>query len=183
MDFFPENIPPQYFICCTTLFKFTKPPDGLTRRVMFYKQPTWDELADKLQNLYSIPKDNVGVSYVDADGDEVTLSSQDELQDFYQLNLQAVRGFGQSGDAMKAVRFTVHDLSIVRDSNSDKPLPRTPSTGSNLNNNTTMSTQIKNIYAIGASRNIGYFASLRLLGTYTCEISTVAFSFCLFYSS
>ncbi|EKM61283.1 uncharacterized protein PHACADRAFT_84808, partial [Phanerochaete carnosa HHB-10118-sp] len=50
---------------------------------MFYKQPTWDDLADRIQNLYGIPKDKVGVSYFDVDGDEITLSSQDELQDYY----------------------------------------------------------------------------------------------------
>lgn len=118
-----------------TLFKFTKPPDGLTRRVMFYKQPTWDDLADRIQSLYGIPKDKVGVSYFDVDGDEITLSSQDELRDYYSFNLPAVRGFGQSGDAMKAIRFTVRDLGVVRDSDSDKLLPSTPSTDSNPNEN------------------------------------------------
>ncbi|GJE87561.1 hypothetical protein PsYK624_036440 [Phanerochaete sordida] len=118
-----------------TLFKFTKPPDGLTRRVMFYNQPAWDELADKIQSLYGVPKDKVGVSYLDVDGDEVTLSSQEELQDYYKFNLPAVRGFGQSGEALKAIRFTVRDLGIARDADPDKPLPRTPSAGSALNDN------------------------------------------------
>ncbi|CAL1695155.1 unnamed protein product [Somion occarium] len=48
-----------------TLFKFTKPPDGLTRRVMFYSRPPWSELAAKIEELYAVPSDKVGVSYVD----------------------------------------------------------------------------------------------------------------------
>ncbi|KZP04688.1 hypothetical protein FIBSPDRAFT_667278, partial [Athelia psychrophila] len=39
--------------------------------------------ASKIQSLYDIPVDKVGVSYIDSDGDEVTFSSEDELQDFY----------------------------------------------------------------------------------------------------
>ncbi|KIP12564.1 hypothetical protein PHLGIDRAFT_113644 [Phlebiopsis gigantea 11061_1 CR5-6] len=114
-----------------TLFKLTKPPDGLTRRVLFNLMPTWDQLAERIGGLYDIPKDSVGVSYLDTDGDEVTLSSNDELQDYYTSNLP-LKGFGLAGDAMKAIRFTVRDLSSARDS--DKPLPQTPSTASALGN-------------------------------------------------
>ncbi|KAI0045211.1 hypothetical protein FA95DRAFT_1460700, partial [Auriscalpium vulgare] len=45
--------------------------------------------AAKIQSLYSIPAERVGVFYVDVDGDEVTLNSEEELLDFYdttQLN-------------------------------------------------------------------------------------------------
>ena len=45
-----------------TLFKLTKPPDGLTRRVLFDPKPSWDQLADKIESLYGIPKDDVGVT-------------------------------------------------------------------------------------------------------------------------
>ncbi|KAI0803317.1 hypothetical protein BC629DRAFT_1493489 [Irpex lacteus] len=115
-----------------TLFKFSKPPDGLTRRVMFMSQPAWPELSSKLESLYGIPKDNIGVSYVDSDGDEVTLSSDEELKDFYKLNTP-LQGFGQRGEAMKAIRFTVRDLSAIRAADADKPLSETPEAANHRN--------------------------------------------------
>ena len=133
----PPSIPPAFIISAPamsgTLFKLTKPPDGLTRRVLFSPgpMPTWDQLAERIESLYDIPKNDVGVSYLDTDGDEVTLSSNDELQDYYSFNLP-LKGFGATGDAMKAIRFTVRDLS-ARDS--DKPLPQTPRTASAVGNN------------------------------------------------
>lgn len=105
-------------------FKFSKPPDGLVRRVTFPERPSWESLAIKIQSLYDIPLPSIGVSYVDSDGDEVTLSSEDELQDFYQSLLP-----GQDG-ALILVRLNVRDLDSLR---SDKPLPDTPRTGSALN--------------------------------------------------
>ena len=105
-----------------TMFKFTKPPDGLTRRVMFYNRPPWSELSAKIEELYSISRDDVGVSYVDNEGDEVTLSSEEELQDYYRLNHAE-----PIGDAPpKAIKFAVVDLSSPRSPRSNKSLPRTP---------------------------------------------------------
>ena len=115
-----------------TLFKFSKPPDGLTRRVMFTHQPTWPELSSKLESLYDIPRDNIGVSYVDSDGDEVTLSSDEELKDFYKFS-DPIQGFGQRGDASKAIRFTVRDLSARRAAEPDKPHPETPEASNHRN--------------------------------------------------
>ncbi|KAH9065805.1 hypothetical protein EDB87DRAFT_1532315, partial [Lactarius vividus] len=57
--------------------------NGLTRRISFPTRPSWNELAARIQALYNIPLDRLGVSYVDPDGDEVTLSSEEELRDFY----------------------------------------------------------------------------------------------------
>ncbi|TFY52029.1 hypothetical protein EVJ58_g10242, partial [Rhodofomes roseus] len=96
--------------------KLTKPPDGLTRRITFDTPPTWDELAAKIEALYHIPRGDVAVAYVDADGDEVTLSSEGELQDFY-------RGVppGAPGES-KVAKFAVVDLGAER----NKPLPATP---------------------------------------------------------
>ncbi|KAF8973502.1 hypothetical protein BDZ97DRAFT_1775486 [Flammula alnicola] len=94
-------------------FKLNK-SDGHTRRVTFQELPTWNELASKLEALYDIPVDKVGVSYVDSDNDEITASSNEELQDFYQAS-------HQPGNAIK---FTVLDLSLPRDSpNSPPKLP------------------------------------------------------------
>ncbi|KAI1789811.1 hypothetical protein LXA43DRAFT_892163 [Ganoderma leucocontextum] len=105
-------------------FKFSKPPDGLVRRVTFPETPSWETLAGKIQVLYDIPLPSIGVSYVDNDGDEVTLSSEDELQDFYHSLLP-----GKDG-ALILVRLNVRDLDSLR---SDKPLPDTPRTGSAMN--------------------------------------------------
>ena len=68
-----------------TTFKLTK-HDGLTRRITFSDQPTWLTLGTKIESLYQIPLASIGVSYVDNDGDEVTLSSEEELKDFYQAS-------------------------------------------------------------------------------------------------
>ncbi|KAI0328148.1 hypothetical protein GY45DRAFT_1326682 [Cubamyces sp. BRFM 1775] len=106
-------------------FKFTKPPDGLVRRVTFQDKPSWSELAAKIQSLYNIPVLHVGVSYVDNDGDEVTLSSEEELRDFYQSATMQ-----RPDQALSLVKFTVRDLESLRN---DKPLPETPHTAPSLN--------------------------------------------------
>lgn len=95
--------------------------DGHTRRVTFENLPTWPELASKLNTLYGIPVDKVGVSYVDSDNDEITASSNQELQDFYQTSFQP----GQ------LIRFKVLDLSISRDSAHSESSP--PISTSNRN--------------------------------------------------
>ncbi|EJF66875.1 hypothetical protein DICSQDRAFT_47572 [Dichomitus squalens LYAD-421 SS1] len=105
-------------------FKFSRPPDGLVRRVTFQERPSWEALAAKIESLYNIPLPSVGVSYVDDDGDEVTLSSEEELQDFYQGVLQ------QRDGTLMLVKLNVHDLDSLRN---DKPLPDTPRTGSAMN--------------------------------------------------
>ncbi|TFY62237.1 hypothetical protein EVJ58_g4002, partial [Rhodofomes roseus] len=79
--------------------KLTRPPSGLTRKVTFETRPSWDELAVRVQSLYDIPTEHVAVSYVDNEGDEVTMNTQTELQDFYAT---------QSGP--NTVRFAVRDL-------------------------------------------------------------------------
>jgi len=94
-------------------FKFSK--DGITRRVAFTQSPSWVEIAAKLESLYSIPVEHVAVSYTDADGDEVTLSSQEELEDYYRADPNP-----------SLQRLSVVDLSVIR-SFEDKPLPDTPS--------------------------------------------------------
>ena len=96
-------------IMAPTHFKFTT-PEGVNRRLSFSETPTWSLLASKLHALYGISLDNVGVSYVDNDGDEITLSSDEELQDFYKMSHQA----GQ------VIKFAVVDLHASQ-SNPGKP--------------------------------------------------------------
>ncbi|KAG6879110.1 hypothetical protein C0992_005087, partial [Termitomyces sp. T32_za158] len=84
-------------------FKLTE-PDGLTRRVVFSDKPSWSTFAQKVELLFGIPFEQVSVSYIDADKDQVTLSSQEELDDFYATSYTD----GQ------AVKFTVQNLPIAR---------------------------------------------------------------------
>jgi len=62
-------------------FKFRY--NGRTRRADFPESPSWTELAGKLQEMYKISPDQLGVSYVDDDNDEITIESNDELHIFY----------------------------------------------------------------------------------------------------
>ncbi|KAG6900681.1 hypothetical protein C0993_004991 [Termitomyces sp. T159_Od127] len=84
-------------------FKLTE-PDGLTRRIVFAGKPSWKTFAERVELLFGIPFEKVSVSYVDADNDKVTLSSQEELDDFYATSYTD----GQ------AIRFTVQNLPIAR---------------------------------------------------------------------
>ncbi|KZT30808.1 hypothetical protein NEOLEDRAFT_1083220 [Neolentinus lepideus HHB14362 ss-1] len=100
-----------------THFKLTR-PDGLTRRLKFDERPSWSVLAARISNLFFIPVDAVAVSYVDNDGDEVTLSTEEELQDYYETDYKP--------DLV--VKFAVHNMSVSSPDNADKPLPETPPT-------------------------------------------------------
>lgn len=101
-------------------FKLAK-RGGVTRRISFAKLPSWHELAGRISALYSIPHDQVAVSYVDLEDDEVTLSTNEELQEFYQA----------SGDSPDVIKFAVQDLSARLD---DKSLPETPLSTGNIRN-------------------------------------------------
>ncbi|KAF9502375.1 hypothetical protein BDN71DRAFT_1437965 [Pleurotus eryngii] len=96
-----------------TTFKLTK-RDGFTRRITFPSWPDWQTLAQKIESLYNIPFDNIGVSYVDNDGDEVTLSSQEELEDYRFTTYEPG----------KLAKFIVQDISAQL--MEEKSLPETP---------------------------------------------------------
>jgi len=86
-----------------THFKLIE-PEGVTRRVVFPNSPTWQALASKIELLYGIPIERVSVAYLDSEGDQVTLSSQEELDDFYRVS--HVPG--------QIIKFTVQNLSSIR---------------------------------------------------------------------
>ncbi|KAJ7225366.1 hypothetical protein GGX14DRAFT_489251 [Mycena pura] len=92
----------------STQFKLTK-RGGLTRRINFSSPPSWDVLSHRIHELFHIAVDRVGVSYIDTDQDEITLSSAEELRDYYQA-------FPSGG------KLNVFDLS------NEKSLPDTPRT-------------------------------------------------------
>lgn len=88
-------------------FKLSK-QGGLTRRLTFLAHPSWAVLSSKINETFGIATDNIGVSYLDQDGDEVTFSSEEELQDYYST----------LGDAkFKLIRLSVQDLSSLRSTN------------------------------------------------------------------
>lgn len=86
-----------------TSFKFNK-AGRETRRHTFTDQPTWLTLETKIAVLFDIPPGMVAVGYVDNDGDNVIVSTQDELQDYF----ANVHTPGES------VKFTVVDLRELR---------------------------------------------------------------------
>ena len=92
--------------------------NGVTRRVGFPGPPTWQALASKIETLYRIPVEKVSVAYLDSEGDQVTLSSQEELDDFYRVS--HIPG--------QIIKFTVQDLSSIR---GQKPLFETLTKGPN----------------------------------------------------
>ena len=89
-----------------TTFKFTTPADGFSRRVSFTSTPAWAELAGKLESLFGIRKESIGISYVDTDGDEIVISSDGELQEYLKSNADEQA----RTDAVEAMRFTVREL-------------------------------------------------------------------------
>lgn len=132
-----------------TLFKFTKPPDGLTRRVLFTTPPSWAELSAKVETLYKIPRELVGVSYVDVEGDEVTLSSDEELQELYKQEMYRPNpAFGS--ETPKAIKFAVRDITVSRESETSKPLPQTQTPQSTTYRNTFGTHAFPVIYDIAA---------------------------------
>ncbi|KAK0208751.1 hypothetical protein DFS33DRAFT_1305420 [Desarmillaria ectypa] len=100
-------------------FKLRDERSGQTRRISFPHQPIWGTLASKINTLYDIPLDKIAVTYIDADDDKVTLSTQDELQEFFQAT-------HKSGEV---VMFTVQDTRMSRAELDDKSLPETPRPG------------------------------------------------------
>ena len=95
-----------------TLFKITNPLDGSARRLAFASTPSWAELSGKLESLYSIPKEDVCVSYTDADGDTIVLSSDSELKEYYEAFAPE-----QTDDSVRAIRFAVRNLRSIREAN------------------------------------------------------------------
>ncbi|KAG1765145.1 hypothetical protein EDD22DRAFT_881612 [Suillus occidentalis] len=85
-------------------FKLSK-QGGLTRRLTFPTHPSWAVLSSKISETFGITTDNIGVSYLDQDGDEVTFSSEEELQDYYST---------LGGAKFKLIRLSVQDLSSLR---------------------------------------------------------------------
>ncbi|CCM03124.1 uncharacterized protein FIBRA_05245 [Fibroporia radiculosa] len=100
----------------TYQIKLYRPPDGLTRKFVDAVPPSWEKLASRIHSLYHIPLVDVAVSYLDVDNDEVTLSSEEEIQDYYRTLVVP------PGGEPIYLKFAVHDMGSER----NKPLPATP---------------------------------------------------------
>lgn len=75
--------------------------DSLARRAVFAHHPSWAQLSAKIAALFALPQPQVAVTYLDAEDEEITLSTEDELQDYYLASFRP-------GDVIK---FSVRDLS------------------------------------------------------------------------
>lgn len=60
-------------------FKLVFGPEGVARIASFPQQPTWAELVARTAELASASPDALTLSYLDDEGDEITLSTDDEL--------------------------------------------------------------------------------------------------------
>ena len=92
-------------------FKLTS-PGGELRRLTLPNEPTWLSLTTRIEELFGIPTQKVAVAYVDNDGDEVTMSSQGELTDY----------FANCHKAGEPVKFDIVELNSHRSTRSEAML-------------------------------------------------------------
>ena len=57
--------------------------EDATRRVSFPSQPTWSQIAARIETHFHIPLHRAAVKYKDSDGDEILISTDEELQEYY----------------------------------------------------------------------------------------------------
>lgn len=118
--------------------KLTLPKEGITRKATFDRKPTWDQLAQKIEVLFSAymyKSDEVAVSYLDNDGDELTIMSNEELRDFYATESKAVNSNNVKFNVIRHVPQSVPQVPhSVDDMHEDQdwdrmdrdPLPEEP---------------------------------------------------------
>jgi len=53
------------------------------RRLTFAGRPTWDELSTKVVELFFIPLEDVSLAYYEGDGNQMIMSSQEELEGYF----------------------------------------------------------------------------------------------------
>jgi hypothetical protein len=86
--------------------------------------PSWSTISTKIESLYKIPLENVGVLYIDK-GDSMALSSEEELSEYYKFH--PFQQHNQRPDA-KVITFVVIDLRDYPEKVEEpKPTPNNPS--------------------------------------------------------
>ncbi|KAF8812557.1 hypothetical protein BYT27DRAFT_6426880 [Phlegmacium glaucopus] len=91
---------------------------GTNRLADFHGQPSWEGLALKINKMFIIPLEQVGVAYIDKAKDAITLTNEEELQSFYAT-------YSGSGE----FKFIVQDLKTPDDT---PTIAATWSAGSNI---------------------------------------------------
>jgi len=76
---------------------------GLTRRAYFEDLPNWSDLSAKVNILHGLPLNNIAVTFTDIDDEEIAVSSDAELQEFYHFSYR---------DGV--IKLNVLDLSLSR---------------------------------------------------------------------
>jgi PB1 domain. len=84
-------------------FKLKK-ANAPTRLADFDIQPSWEDLASRVHQLFNIPSEHVGVAFVDKDKDMVLLTNEQELVYFYKSLYQ---------QSSQEIKFVVQDLQYL----------------------------------------------------------------------
>lgn len=98
-------------------------PTGRVFYTSFDYLPPWHDLASKIAPLYDTTPEVLSVSSMDDKESSVSVSSNDELRNFYRKYWRTNRGDGHPN----LVKFAVHDT--LASFGVDKPLPLTPIDG------------------------------------------------------
>ena len=61
---------------------------GFNRNAYFEHLPIWSDLSAKVKDLYKLPLEYIAVTFTDSDGEEITVSTDEELQNFYRFVYQ-----------------------------------------------------------------------------------------------
>jgi hypothetical protein len=90
-----------------TVFKVTL-IGGPTRILSFPSRPTWHELIPRILSLFRIPNPAQAISliYLDTEGDEITISSHEELSQYYD-NIPP--------DQTLKLSFRLHTIQVISD--------------------------------------------------------------------
>lgn len=94
------------------IFKIRDPGTKLTRRMTFDELPSWHELSLLIGATYDILLNDVGISYVDFDGDNIVASTQDELEDMYLHATFPNHAIHVDVINLKAIRAVDHSLQV-----------------------------------------------------------------------
>ncbi|KAF8326241.1 hypothetical protein F5887DRAFT_232486 [Amanita rubescens] len=94
-----------------------------TRLAYFDVQPSWEDLASKIIELYKVSPENVSVTFFDEAKDTVTITSEEELQHFYKRYYQSseeIKFVVQDDPALTSTWSADSNLSGLSGSSNDR---------------------------------------------------------------